>query len=165
MYQPNFCAECGERISRARWHVWTSRRFCPQCAQRFRTAAMLLPLLAGAVLFGLGLLTGRAARTAPPPLVIERRQSATSPTQTAQATPPQANAQTEPQPATARATSKADGATVELADESSETVSICGALTKKGMPCRRRVRGTGRCWQHQGQPAAIPLAERLVTGK
>lgn len=167
MYQPNFCAECGERIARARWHVWTNRRFCPQCEPRFRSARMLLPLLAGAVLFIVGLLAGRAVRTAPPPLlVIERGQPSIAPTQTAQTLPAQPNAKRESQPATAaRAAPKTDSAAIELAGDSSETIYICGALTKKGTPCRRRVRGTGRCWQHKGQPAAIPLAERLVTEK
>jgi hypothetical protein len=26
------------------------------------------------------------------------------------------------------------------------------------------VRGTGRCWQHKGMPAMIPLEKRIVTG-
>ncbi|ASZ12413.1 hypothetical protein CK934_16325 [Chitinophaga sp. MD30] len=30
----------------------------------------------------------------------------------------------------------------------SSSVGYCGALTKKGTPCRRKVRGGGRCWQH-----------------
>lgn len=166
MYQPNFCAECGERIVRARWHVWTNRRFCPQCEPRFRNARLLLPLLAGAVLFSLGVGAGRAVRTAPPPpLVVERNQLNAAPTQATQTLPTQANAKTESQPATVGAAPKTDNATIELAGDSSGTIYICGALTKKGTPCRRRVRGTGRCWQHKGQPAAIPLAERLVTGK
>jgi hypothetical protein len=165
MYQPNFCAECGERIARARWHVRTNRRFCPQCAPRFRSARMLLPLLAGAILFIVGLFAGRAARPSPPPLVIERGQPSIAPTQTAQALPTQANAKTAPQPTTNRPAPNSAGAAIENAGEASETVSICGAMTKKGTPCRRRVRGTGRCWQHKGQPAAISVAERLVTEK
>jgi len=34
--------------------------------------------------------------------------------------------------------------------EETEYVSngICGALTKKGGSCQRRVKGGGRCWQH-----------------
>jgi hypothetical protein len=32
-----------------------------------------------------------------------------------------------------------------------EQVGICGAPTKSGKPCRRRVKGGGRCWQHRGQ--------------
>lgn len=29
---------------------------------------------------------------------------------------------------------------------------FCGAITKKGTPCSRRVKSPGRCWQHIGQP-------------
>jgi hypothetical protein len=35
MYRPKFCAECGEKIIRLRWRVWTSRMFCDDCAPRF----------------------------------------------------------------------------------------------------------------------------------
>ena len=33
-------------------------------------------------------------------------------------------------------------------------VYFCGALTKKGKPCSRKVKRNERCWQHVGQPAA-----------
>lgn len=28
-------------------------------------------------------------------------------------------------------------------------VGTCGARTQKGTPCKRRVKGGGRCWQHK----------------
>ena len=31
-YRPNFCSECGEKIVRLRWRLWTSRRFCDKCS-------------------------------------------------------------------------------------------------------------------------------------
>ncbi|HEU4509799.1 MAG TPA: hypothetical protein VFR78_16300 [Pyrinomonadaceae bacterium] len=31
-----------------------------------------------------------------------------------------------------------------------EKVYTCGARTKKGKPCSRRVKQPGRCWQHKG---------------
>jgi hypothetical protein len=31
----------------------------------------------------------------------------------------------------------------------SQTVEICGAPTRSGKPCQRRVKGGGRCWQHR----------------
>ena len=46
----------------------------------------------------------------------------------------------------------------------SETVYFCGAQTKKGTPCTRRVKGGGRCWQHQGQPAMLP-PEKLIASR
>jgi hypothetical protein len=44
---------------------------------------------------------------------------------------------------------------------SDEPVYFCGAMTKKGKPCSRRVKTKGRCWQHVGQPSA--LASRSTT--
>lgn len=77
MYQPNFCSECGSRIERTRWHLWTSRQFCSDCAQRFRRAQLMTPIIAAVALFAVGLATGRAVRRAPPPLIVERGQLAT----------------------------------------------------------------------------------------
>ena len=42
-----------------------------------------------------------------------------------------------------------------------EETYICGARTKKGTPCSRRVRGPVRCWQHKGAKAMLPV-EKLV---
>jgi hypothetical protein len=33
--------------------------------------------------------------------------------------------------------------------------AVCGARTKKGRPCKRRVRPGLRCAQHQGQPSML----------
>jgi hypothetical protein len=43
----------------------------------------------------------------------------------------------------------------------SEQVYTCGARTKKGTPCSRRVHGPVRCWQHKGAAAMLP-AEKLM---
>ena len=61
MYKPNFCSDCGSSIERTRWHFWTSRQFCADCARRFRRAQFVAPLMAGIALFVLGLVAGRAA--------------------------------------------------------------------------------------------------------
>jgi hypothetical protein len=160
MYKPNFCVECGERIARTRWHLWTSNRFCRACAPRFRASRILLPVLAGATLFSLGLGAGRAVRPEPPPLVIERRQPPVTPAQTAQLPPTPANMKPENAPLTPKP-EPGSASAMERQTAASETVSICGAQTKKGAPCQRRVRGTDRCWQHKGQPAIIPLEQRI----
>jgi len=51
--------------------------------------------------------------------------------------------------------------TTPLATIVEEKTYICGARTKKGTPCSRRVRGPVRCWQHKGAQAMLPL-EKLV---
>ncbi len=72
MYQPNFCAECGQRIERARWHWWTSRKFCSACARRLRRQRWTLPVAGCAALTVAGFTAGRAGRPAAPPLTLER---------------------------------------------------------------------------------------------
>jgi hypothetical protein len=57
-----------------------------------------------------------------------------------------------------------DGTANERPTDPSEVVYICGARTKKGTPCSRRVRGPGRCWQHRGMPAILPPSKLVVPG-
>ena len=154
MYRPNFCAECGARIERTRWRWWTSRRFCPNCAQQFRRGRITQTLAACLLLVGLGFGAGRAMRPAPPPLIIA---GGTQP-----APVPLAGVADGPaQPAPAYGP---DGTPAERPTDPEELVSICGARTKKGTPCQRRVRGTGRCWQHLGKPAMLPPEKLIVQG-
>jgi hypothetical protein len=158
MYKPNFCSECGSRIERARWRFWTSRQFCEACSPRYRKAQLFLPIIAGAGLFIIGLAAGRAARPTPPPLIVERGQLAAV---TAPPTKGEAGTASTAIERDAAGSSKTeptygpDGTATERPTEPDETVSICGARTQKGTPCQRRVRGTGRCWQHKGMPAII----------
>jgi hypothetical protein len=157
MYKPNFCSDCGSRIERSRWHLWTSRRFCPDCAPRFLRAQILLPVIAGLTLFLIGLAAGRLARPTPPPLIVERGQLADLPapsTKSEGQTTAQTESGTAPGPKVEPIYGP-DGTANERPTEPDEVVSICGARTQKGTPCQRRVRGTGRCWQHKGMPAII----------
>ncbi|MBA3321067.1 MAG: hypothetical protein H0T45_06420 [Pyrinomonadaceae bacterium] len=168
MYQPNFCAECGAQIVRERWRWWTSRRFCPACAGGLgRRARFARPLLAacGALLalgFIAGHMVGRFASSAPSLLVIER-QSQPSFVGTL---PAGGGAPSEKKAATqggslSSLNSGANDAIGMSPEDPNHVVSLCGARTKKGTPCSRRVRGTGRCWQHRGRAAMLP-PEKLV---
>ena len=171
MYRPNFCAECGARIERARWRPWTSRRFCPSCEGRFRGARFVAPLAASAALLLCAFVAGRLTRPASssPPLVINR---VTTPQSSAPAgLSGQAATQAPANPTGDGAKPDlnaprygADGTPDERPTDPAEIVSICGARTKKGTPCSRRVRGTGRCWQHRGRPAMLPPAKLVVEG-
>lgn len=172
MYKPNFCCCCGSRIERTRWHLWTSRRFCSECAPRFRKAQFVWPVIICAALLSVGLLVGRTIRPAPPPLLVERgelptvtapvkkeKAQATSAEIESDATASQPKPEPKPEPSYGP-----DGTPTERPTEAVEIITICGARTAKGTPCQRRVRGTGRCWQHRGLPAMIPLEKRIVTG-
>ena len=146
MYKPNFCSECGAKLLRLRWHLWTSRRFCNDCARRLRKARFGPVLLTTLALLGAGYVAGRVRRPAPPPLVIERRSdSPLSDKEPLQSTPANSGVNS----------SATSSTSVE------EVVYLCGARTKKGTPCSRRVHGPVRCWQHKGMPAMLPQ-EKLV---
>ena len=154
MYKPNFCAECGSKLLRLRWHLWTSRKFCERCARRLRKARLTQALLVSLALVSAGYVAGRARRPAPPPLIIERRSD--SPL----------NDQGEPgkalSPAIIQSGLKPTEAQPSSPASPGELVYLCGARTKKGTPCSRRVHGPVRCWQHKGMPAMLPQEKLLV---
>jgi hypothetical protein len=154
MYKPNFCAECGTKLLRLQWHFWTSRRFCNDCARRFRKARFIQALFAALALVSAGYVAGRARRPAPPPLIIERKPD--SPLNDSEAGR-----------SILRTSTTESGANPAEAQNSSpvpveEVVYLCGARTKKGTPCSRRVHGPVRCWQHKGMPAMLPQEKLLV---
>jgi hypothetical protein len=148
MYTPNFCSECGAKLLRLRWHLWTSRRFCQHCARRLRKARFVPALLAVLGLIGAGYVAGRVRRPAPPPLVIERRSDSplSDNEQPGTSTLPRSSQSEKSQ---ARAS--------EALPSVEEVVYLCGARTKKGTPCSRRVHSPVRCWQHKGMSSIIPV--------
>jgi hypothetical protein len=157
MYRPKFCSECGAKILRLHWHVWTSRRFCDDCSKRLFKQRLTIPLVTSVALLSIGVISGRAGRRAPPPLIIER--SANSPLYK-----PQSNGANDESVDTLTGAASTNAPT--LADSQAtpvvEQVYICGARTKKGTPCSRRVQTAVRCWQHKGSPAMLPPEKLIV---
>ena len=139
-YRPNFCCECGHKIVRLRWFVWTSRRFCDKCSRTFAKSHWLRASTTIVVFFLAAVLLGRGCRRAPPPLIIERPVNSTTSSSVASSTTPNT-----PQPTPAP-----------------EQLYTCGARTKKGTPCSRRVHGPVRCWQHKGAKAMLPQEKLLI---
>ena len=93
---------------------------------------------------------GRYLRPKPPPLIIQR--AANSPLSDLPI-----NFDAIPKRADANPNRTAVAATVD------DVVYICGARTKKGTPCRRRVHFAGeRCFQHKGLPAMVPLEKLTI---
>jgi hypothetical protein len=146
LYKPNFCCECGNKLIRLRWYFWTSRRFCNVCARRFRRERFVPMLFFSLALLTSGYLLGRTRQPAAPPLIIERR--ADSPLNNSESGSSTASA--------------SDTASMSTVNTIEADVYICGARTKKGMPCSRRVHGPVRCWQHKGMPAMLPQEKLLV---
>lgn len=164
MYRPNFCADCGERVLRERWRAWTSRRFCPACEKRFGRA-WPRPLAACCLIACAAFAAGRLMRPPPPPLTIERGELPLPAllAQQPRGSSPHPAPPSQPAPQSQTPTQYGpDGTALERPTDPSEVVSVCGARTKKGTPCSRRVRGAGRCWQHRGKPAMLPASKLIV---
>ncbi|HKO44112.1 MAG TPA: hypothetical protein VJU84_12620 [Pyrinomonadaceae bacterium] len=51
---------------------------------------------------------------------------------------------------------------VSPSGSSEEEIYLCGAQTKKGTACSRRVHGPVRCWQHKGARAMMPLEKLRI---
>ena len=169
-YQPNFCNNCGEKIERPAPSLTDSTRFCDVCKHEFlpvRAAPVAFAaLMAVFGIFGIGsyLRSGgeKAPNVASKPFAANPASAVKNPANSA--SPPVSN------PANvSRATSNVNTQTVatpsnpaikpparpEKPNFTEEAVYFCGAATKKGTPCSRRVRGGGRCWQHKGQTAMV----------
>lgn len=163
LYKPKYCADCGERVERTDWKPWSSRRFCRVCEEDNRIHDLIprLVLFFGAVagIFGLGVYMQKPEK----PLSITRTVNAENP---APAEPANASPRTLlSKPQTSKEPAK-DEPNIPSTPESKEVapapgvqntglegVSYCGARTKKGTPCKRLVKGTGKCWQHEIKPA------------
>lgn len=154
--RPNFCCCCGERVERIEWHVWTSRKFCELC-QTENVADIWLPRAALAVCLFIGLAGAGSLMTAdssrldltegPVRLALERakRLAAASPSEDTpvEVVAPQTGDVPEYEP---------EREVAAPARQAEEPAAFCGALTKKGTPCTRKVKGGGRCWQHKNTP-------------
>ena len=153
MHPANFCAECGERLAPKGWRARLGRRLCDHCAQRLGTfASFRRPIMVALIAVG-AFAFGRYLRPTPPPLIIQR--AANSPLPDLPVTLDQ----------TQRASKEKDQSNgiPTLAPAADDEVYVCGARTKKGTPCRRRVHVAGeRCYQHKGMPAMVPLEKLAI---
>ncbi len=167
-YHPHFCCHCGEKIVRAKWTVLTSRRFCEFCAIEQKQhdliprAAAVAILLFGAAGFTAYIGSGRGNSPADRATVAKISPIKSDPAKrdfnnraadvTRANTEPALTANSGPASlSVSNANTKQRGA---LSNSSTEPVYYCGAMTKKGTACTRRVKTPGRCWQHRDQPLA-----------
>lgn len=161
LYRPKYCCNCSEKIERIDWNLLTSRRFCDVCAvenrrydhlPRIAVAGGLLSLM-----FGLGtLFSGSAISHAPTeslnasPVHIKPEGNTYK---KAEATRPEGS--TNPTFVANTVNSSGPPPVLPANRVPQEKVYYCGALTKKGTPCSRKVKAAGlRCYQHEGKPSA-----------
>jgi predicted RNA-binding Zn-ribbon protein involved in translation (DUF1610 family) len=138
MAAARFCSECGERITVKRPRTLHFRYFCPHCSKIFRVLRLRLiciPLLCALIGFAIGRHTSVSEPFyfigTPVDLIANRAASdvinnGDRPTRSANLTTAE-----------------------QLAGPPSSADTICGARTKSGRPCRRKVKGGGYCWQHR----------------
>ena len=169
LYRPKFCANCGEKIDRVDWGILTSRRFCQVCESEYKGQDLIPRFVVGAGIligiFGIGgfLNSGRYASNSPvrePRRFLETNRPEASVRAASPGNADAANSaavlrqpETKTEPQTPQMQSNIRPA--QSKPEAIEQYYYCGAETKKGTPCSRRVKGNTRCYQHVGMPAMV----------
>lgn len=140
-----FCSECGEQVKAGRATILPLRSFCRGCAPRFRGSRLLL--IAALALFAAGgYAVGRYTTPRQPFYLI--------------GTPIDLNAN-RARPSENQNSARSPDAGGKQVTRPDTVESVCGARTKSGRPCRRKVVGGGYCWQHRDKAAPKKTAARL----
>ncbi len=177
-FRPNYCNSCGEQIERIEWKPWTSRKYCETCEPEFRKEEWLprIVILLGAfsTIFSLGGYLKQSEQNLNNNLTINSASQIkeTSNQKVVQVSEKSNNlpieAKTfvekpiEPQVKTYKQPEQIvveKSSTEQLKvpqTEAKEIVYYCGAKTKKGTLCSRKVKSPERCWQHAGELATLP---------
>ncbi len=163
LFKPNFCCNCGEKIERTEWGALTSRRFCEVCAVENRRYEWLPRAIVGlgvlASVFSIGVWIGRPVPSSSLRLSTGQKDPFEK-LEVSASTKPGIKTEEHPtdQGGANRIAASASElpAAVSLSNKAAnEPIYYCGAMTKKGTPCTRRVKVKGaRCWQHVGKPSA-----------
>jgi hypothetical protein len=135
-----FCSECGEQILVKRGS-FPSRSFCSHCSPGFKTAR-LMQVACFVVCAGIAFAIGRYTSNR------DSFQFIGSPIDmTADRVAPAATSTGAASPRTIESTKQPD----QLLIAPSATEARCGAPTKSGRPCQRKVKSGGYCWQHRNK--------------
>ena len=169
LFRPKFCSNCGEKIERLDWGIFTSRRFCPICETEFKgqdlipRAIVVASLLVG--VFGVGSYLKGGNAPIPPLVTKQSTKPINQPPVVNPVSSQPANTNQPPQAADTQSSMSMPRTLVSrspvtqqqiLKPVEEESSYYCGAETKKGTPCTRRVKGNTRCFQHKGMPAILP---------
>lgn len=132
MAAARFCSECGERLKLKRRGLLPLRSFCRHCSPQLK-AARLMWIAAPVVGAAIGFAAGRYSVPREPFYFIGTPVELSS-----NQVPP-----AEDPPGPSR-----DGARPSP-QQRRPIDGICGALTKSGRLCQRKVKGGGYCYQHR----------------
>lgn len=171
-YRPDFCCGCGEKIERTDWKPWTSTRFCDLCSTDHQLIE-IGPKIVGVVALlafslGIGSMIKSQPSAGPAPVrhtLADRTNASTPAVSNFKTTDAPSNQSQRSSPVENANVSRPVVPAVGKKPEplaASGPVYFCGAATKKGTPCTRKVKGNVRCWQHQGMPAMLPPDKLLI---
>ncbi|CAN5799147.1 hypothetical protein BH20ACI4_BH20ACI4_01400 [soil metagenome] len=175
-YKPTYCSHCGEKIETTETLPWKkSGRFCDVCKSEFSfqewlpKVFILLSALFGLIGIGGYLKSGETTNVAALKQnksleTVAKIESKDHQANDSNRQSLSKNEQKTESNLTAN-TNKTVVASPKLEFETvkNEKVYFCGAATKKGTPCSRKVKGGGRCWQHKGQEALLAQEKLLIT--
>lgn len=148
----NFCTNCGARLARNGWGARLRGALCDDCAIRLGASPAIKVVITAAIIAVAAFAFGRYQRPNPPPLIIQRAANS-----------PLSDLPVNLDAIAKRADENSNQNSNPLTANVDDAVYICGARTKKGTPCRRRVHFAGeRCYQHKGMPAMVPLEKLTI---
>jgi hypothetical protein len=128
-----YCSECGEQLKARRASILPFGSFCARCAPRFPGARLML-IASLAICAAGGYTIGRYTTPRQPfyligtPIDLNANRARPSPNQNGAPSPASRD---------------------EQVTNSDAGQAVCGAPTKSGKPCKRKVAGGGYCWQHR----------------
>lgn len=141
MAAARFCSECGEMLKVKRRAVLPLRAFCARCSPRFRTVRLISAAIL--VLAAIAFAVSRLSPEREPLYLI--------------GTPLQMSTTGGPSASTGSIEPTRSSAQVVAGDS---VIAICGAPTRSGKPCQRKVKSGGYCWQHRDKPAEKGFTQR-----
>jgi hypothetical protein len=179
-YKPKFCCECGDKIDKTSWKFLDSRRFCKLCATDHTfddwipRISVVIAVLIGVC--GLGMFLQKpekpvnlvSSNSAIPAKIAANTQASGNTNVQTFAKIQEANSAIVQPPVKAQPIAQNPSLKSQKVENQSsqneETIYFCGAETKKGTICTHKVKGGGRCWQHEGKPAMLP-PEKLIASR